>query len=118
MMATNVIQTARTGKPFNGVFRITGKVAHLDEQGEPFVRLRLSCSRDLHEHLIDVEGVAITIAFLLQTSRIVWPKFVAPQADRFMAYGDASLSHQIFDVSVTQAESVVEPDRVADDIWR
>lgn len=35
-----------------------------------------------------------------------------------MAYGDASLSQQIFDVSVAQAESVVEPDRVADDIRR
>jgi hypothetical protein len=45
---------------------------------------------DLHEHLIDVEGVPITIVFLLQTNRVFWPKLVAPQADRFMAYGDAS----------------------------
>lgn len=33
-----------------------------------------------------------------------------------MAYGDTSFSQQIFNVSVAQAESVVEPDRVADDI--
>jgi len=35
-----------------------------------------------------------------------------------MAYGDASLSQQIFNVSMAQAESVVEPDRIADDIRR
>ena len=43
----------------------------------------------------------------------------APQSDRFVRNRDASLSEQLFDVSKAHAESVVEPDGVADDFrWK
>ncbi|MCW8886147.1 MAG: TraI domain-containing protein [Motiliproteus sp.] len=45
MNAHNLTLNSQRGKPFNGVFRITGRVAHFDELGEPYVRLRLSCSQ-------------------------------------------------------------------------
>ena len=35
-----------------------------------------------------------------------------------MAYDDAALSQEVFDIPVAQIESVVEPDSVTDDIWR
>jgi len=34
------------------------------------------------------------------------------------ADGEASLSQQIFDISVAQVEPMAEPDSVTDDVWR
>jgi len=39
-------------------------------------------------------------------------------ADCLSGYSDASLSQEVFDVSVTEIESIVEPDSVTDDIRR
>ena len=47
------------GKPFTGVYRITGRVAHFDEQGEPYVRLRLSNSQADHLALVWLNQVEI-----------------------------------------------------------
>jgi len=41
-----------------------------------------------------------------------------PQANRFAADDNSSFSQQIFDITVAEVESVVEPDGVANDIWR
>jgi len=41
----------------------------------------------------------------------------APEASRFTADGDASLDQNIVDITVTQVESIVEPDGVGDDVW-
>ena len=35
-----------------------------------------------------------------------------------MADSDSSLSQEILDISVTEVETIIEPDCVADDIWR
>jgi hypothetical protein len=45
-------------------------------------------------------------------------KLDAPESDRFTADCDAIFSEQIFDVSVAQIKTMVEPDGVADDIRR
>jgi len=41
-----------------------------------------------------------------------------PEPNRFTAYSDASLSQEIFNVSVTQIESIVKPDGITDDVRR
>ena len=52
---------------------------------------------DLDEYFIDEEGVAEALVFALQS---------------------AAISEQIFDVSVTEIEPMVEPNGILDDGWR
>ncbi len=54
----------------------------------------------------------------LQSAGINHSEFYAPETDCFTADGDASLGQEIFDVSVAEIESRVEPDSVGDDVWR
>ena len=55
----------------------------------------------------------------LQSPSVFRPELDAPKSDRFVGNRDASLSKQLFDVSKAHAESVVEPDGVADDLrWK
>ena len=63
--------------------------------------------------------VTATTLPTLQSSSVFRPELNAPQSDRFVRNRDASLSEQLFDVSKAHAESVVEPDGVADDFrWK
>ena len=52
----------------------------------------------------------------LQPLSVYSSKFYTPQANRFTADGDASLSEQILDISMAEIESVVEPNGVGNDI--
>ena len=52
----------------------------------------------------------------LQAPGVDGPKLDTPEANRFMADNNATLSQNIFDIPVAEAESEVEPDDVADDI--
>ena len=54
----------------------------------------------------------------LQSSGVNGSKFDAPQTDRFSGYGDASLRQEVFDISVAEVETIVEPDGIGDNIWR
>jgi len=58
---------------------------------------------DFHDDFIDVESVAVAMMSTLQATSIFGPL----EPDRFAADGDASLSQKIFDITVTQIESVV-----------
>lgn len=78
---------------------------------------------DLHKDFIDEEGVAVSFMLPSQSLGKLRAEFIAPKSNRFIADGDSSLSHQVFDEwsgtpAVTQVESVVEPDGVLDDFWR
>jgi hypothetical protein len=44
------------------------------------------------------------------------PNFTHQEADCFAGYSDPSLGQKIFDISVAQVESVIEPDCVGDDV--
>ena len=74
--------------------------------------------RHTGEYFIDVKGVAETSVPSLQSARIDSPEFDTPEADRFAADNDASLSEQIFDITMAEIEAIVEPDGVTDDISR
>jgi len=71
---------------------------------------------DLHKDFIDVECITIAMVLALQTASIDGSEFYAPQANRFATDGDTSLGKEIFNVTMAQIESVVEPDGITNDI--
>ena len=73
---------------------------------------------DLHEDFIDVECVAVALVSALQSTGVIGPKLDAPESDGLMADCDTTFGQDIFDITVAQIESVVEPDSMTDDIWR
>ena len=72
---------------------------------------------DFDEHFIDEEGVTITSMFTLQSACINGTEFDASEANRLAADGDTAFSQKVFDISMTQIETMIEPDSVTDDVW-
>jgi len=73
---------------------------------------------NLYEDFIDVEGVTVALMLSFQMAGIFCAEFDASETDRFVRDGNASFSEQIFDISMTQIESVIDPYHVADDFGR
>ena len=73
---------------------------------------------DLYEDFIDVEGVAVTLMLPPQSPGVDCSELVTPESDRFSGYSNASLGQQVFNISVAQIESEIEPDGIGNDIWR
>jgi len=73
---------------------------------------------DLHEDLIDEEGITITSVFAFQSTCINGSEFDTPQADRLAGYIDASLGEQVFNITMAEIEAVVQPDGVGNYIWQ
>jgi len=68
-----------------------------------------------HEDLVNEKSIAVTPMFTFQPLGVFGAELVAPQANRFVTDGDSSLCEYIFDISVAQIESIVEPDSITDD---
>ena len=75
-------------------------------------------SVDLDKYFIDVKGVAVALMLSFQSARINGSELNAPQSDRFTANSDAPLGQDIFNITVAEIESIVEPDSVGDDVRR
>ena len=73
---------------------------------------------DPHKDFVNVEGVAITLVLAFQSAGIDSAELDTPKTDRFAADGDTSLGKEIFNVTMAQIESVIEPDGVGYDGWR
>ena len=73
-------------------------------------------ARHTGEDFVDVEGVAVSSVLSLQSPCINGSELDAPETYCFSADSDSSFSEEIFYVAVTQIESEVEPDSVADDV--
>ena len=73
---------------------------------------------DLYEDFIDEERVTITTMLSLQPPGVNRSKLDAPESDSFVADGDATLSKKVFNISMAQVESVIQPNCIADDIGR
>ena len=73
---------------------------------------------DFDEYFINVEGIAVAPVLSLQAAGINGSELDTPEANRFSADRDAALSEQIFNISVAEIESIVEPDGVGNDIGR
>jgi hypothetical protein len=66
----------------------------------------------------DLSGLAITTVLSLQSSSVYSSELDAPKTDRFAAHGDTPLSEKIFNISMAEVKTIVEPDRVGNDIGR
>jgi hypothetical protein len=73
-------------------------------------------ARHTGEDFIDVEGVTVASVLSFESACINGTEFDAPKTDRFAADGDVSLGQEIFNISVAEVESVVEPDGIGDDV--
>ena len=70
---------------------------------------------DLDEDFIDKERIPESLVSTLQTPGIFRPKLVAPQPNRFITDFNSTFSQKIFDIAVTEIESMVEPDGILND---
>ena len=73
---------------------------------------------DADEHLVEVPGVSRLRPAPAQPAGKVGTELQAPVPDTFMSHYDAALRQDQLDVAQAQAEDVVQPDRVADDLRR
>ncbi len=73
----------------------------------------MELTSDLNEEFIDVPDIAEPPLPPLQISRIGRTEFSTPVSDRFIGDKDSSLREQVFYVSKTQGEPVVQPSEVA-----
>jgi hypothetical protein len=64
------------------------------------------------------KGIAVASVPPFQSSGVYSSEFDAPKTYRFAADDDASLSQQIFNISMAEIEAVVQPDCVGNDIGR
>ena len=53
--------------------------------------------------------IAETLMARLQSFGILRSKLVAPQTNRFIANNNSPLCHQIFDISMAEVKSMIEP---------
>jgi hypothetical protein len=74
-------------------------------------------ARHTGEDFVAVESIAITSVLALQSTCQNGSEFDAPQPDCFSAHDNATLSEEIFDISMAEIEAIAEPDCVGDDIW-
>jgi hypothetical protein len=71
---------------------------------------------DRQKDLIEVPLVARSGTSAAQLVGIRPPEHPAPIPHRLIRQNDTAFGHQLFDVSVTQAEAEIQPDTVADDL--
>jgi hypothetical protein len=74
--------------------------------------------RHTDEDLVNVESIAITSVLSFQSACINGAKLATPETDGFAGDSDASLGQKIFDITVTQIESIAEPYCVTDNVGR
>jgi hypothetical protein len=70
---------------------------------------------DLHEYFVNEESIAVALMFSSQSLSKLQSELIAPLTDGFVADLNATLSEQIFKISMTETESTVEQDGVLDD---
>jgi hypothetical protein len=70
---------------------------------------------DFQEKLIQMPSITEATLPPLQFPGVVTTKLLTPMSNRFVGNNDASLCQQIFDVTETQAETMIKPDGMADD---
>jgi hypothetical protein len=73
---------------------------------------------DLYEDFVNEERVAIASVLSFQAASIDSPELDTPKADRFTADRDTAFGENVFDISMAEIESIVEPDSIGNDIRR
>jgi hypothetical protein len=77
-----------------------------------------SLASDAHEQLVQVPRIAQTTLSTPQFPSVVSTEFPTPLPDRLVGDDDPALRQQILDVAVAQAEAVIKPGGVTDDLGR
>jgi hypothetical protein len=70
----------------------------------------------LDEDFVDVKDIAVAPMLSFQPACVDGAEFDAPKAYSFLADRDASFSQQVFDISMTEIETVVEANGVGNNI--
>ena len=73
---------------------------------------------DSNEDFVQVPNIAEAALMPLQFSGIVRTELLTPQSNRFIRDDDSAFGEKILDIPKAQAETMVNPDRIADDFWR
>ena len=73
---------------------------------------------DSNEDLVQVPHIAEATLTPLQLSGIVGTEFLTPQPNRLIRDDDSSFGQKILDISEAQAEAMVKPHGIADDLGR
>jgi hypothetical protein len=75
-------------------------------------------SLDVHEELIQVPDVSEPSLPTPESPGVVWAELPTPLPDGLVGDDDSSFRQELLNVSEAQAESMVQPDAVTDDLRR
>src|SRR5215469_5404781 len=78
----------------------------------------LQLAVDSKEDLVQMPVVAEPALSSLQLADIICAELLTPSPNRFIGYGDAPFRQKILDIPKAEAETMVGPDRVTDDLGR
>lgn len=70
----------------------------------------------LDEDFINIKGIAIASLLSFQAACTSGSELDTPETDRFAAYYDSSFGKDIFNITLAEIESKIEPDSVTDDV--
>ena len=68
---------------------------------------------NFHEYFIDIESVTIALVISAKSLGEFGAELRAPKPDGLIAHRNTTLGQQILNISMTQIESVVEPNSIA-----
>lgn len=71
---------------------------------------------NLDKDIVDKECIALTRMSAPKSLGIFRTKLYTPKTNRLVTDGDTSLGEQIFDITIAEVKSMVQPDRIADGI--
>ena len=72
---------------------------------------------DSNEDFVQVSNIAEAALTPLQFSGIVRTELLTPESNRFIRDDDSAFGQKILNISEAQAETMVNPDGIADDSW-
>ncbi len=107
-------------EPFSGALvaaRLNQDVEHvavLIDRPPEVVLLAIDSNKDF----VQVPAIAETALTALQISDIARTELPTPDSNGFIRDDDSALGQKILDISKAQAETMINPDGVADDFWR
>src|SRR5438552_7159316 len=73
---------------------------------------------DANEDFVQVPNIAEAALTPFQFSGIVGTELLTPESNRFIRDDDSAFGEKILDISEAQAETMVNPDGIADNFWR
>ena len=72
---------------------------------------------DRHEDLVQIPCVAQATLAAFQTTGVLGAELHGPLSDRFISYVHSAFGEQILNFPIAETESIIEPDRMTDDLW-